>query len=216
MKLTSLSLLLLPILLCCCQQSATTSPSVGGNRPRSIIIDSTLRGTVKMAIRFISDRHFSSFQTPLEARFFSNGFLTDSIIQPDFKMCSWYSSHNDTIDLVAHIGQLETTALLIRFIGRQPTVWFFRAPHEVGGNNYFKINKEDSFSNKIEVPLVRYELKLSELPDTTNKQVVFGHITMESSGYYDKRDSVEQINKVQLKFYFRSQYRKFNFLEAKK
>jgi hypothetical protein len=178
---------------------------------QSVIIDSSLRDTVKKHIEFISDSRFSEFKTPIEARFFTDGLQTDSIIQSDFSMISWYSNHQDTIDLVAHVGEFETAALLIRFIKGKPTVLFFRAPHDVEGSRYFKIDRADTFFHKIEVTPVRCELKLSEVPDTTNKQIVFGHIDMESGEYYDKRDKVEQKHKVQMKFYFRSQYRKFNY-----
>ncbi|HEY0057687.1 MAG TPA: hypothetical protein VGB56_01045, partial [Flavisolibacter sp.] len=117
----------------------------------------------------------------------------------------------DTIGLVAHFGGLGTQALLIRFIGGRPTVWLFLAAHEVEHPGLFRINKTDSFSNQLEVPPIRYQLKLSEIPDTTNKQVIFGYIDMESGEYFDKRDPEEEKLKVRMKFYFRSQYRKFDF-----
>lgn len=176
-----------------------------------VIVDSTMHDTVNRYIKFISNREFSNFTTPIEARFFTNGLQTDSIIENDFNMISWYSSHQDTIDLVAHVGKFETAALLIRFIKGTPTVLFFRAPHDVEGGNYFKIDKAVAFSHTVEVTPIRCELTISEIPDTTNKQIVFGHIDMESGEYYDKRDKVEQKLKVQMKFYFRSQYRKFDY-----
>jgi hypothetical protein len=154
---------------------------------------------------------FPEFRTPIEARFFANGLQTDSIIQNEFRMISWYSNHGDTIDLVAHVGDFETEALLIRFLKGKPIVLFSRAPHDIEGSTYFKVDKADTFSHKIEVKPVRYQLKLSEVPNTANKQVVFGHIDLESGDYFDSRDSLEQRRKVRMKFYFRSEYRKFNF-----
>ena len=210
MKSSILLLLILSIAFCCCQQQ-TKSLAQAKDTTQSVIIDSSLRDNVKRQIEFISGRNFSKFKTPIEARFFSNGLQTDSLIQNDFNMISWYSSHKDTIDLVAHIGKFETEALLIRFMKGQPTVLFFRAPHDVEGSNYFKIAKTDTFTHKVEVTPVHYQLVLSEVPDTANKQIVYGHIDMESSEYYDKRDKVEQKHKVQMKFYFLSQYRKFNY-----
>jgi hypothetical protein len=210
MKLSILSLLTLSIILCCCQQPTKTL-SQAKDTTQSVVIDSTLRDTLKRHIEFISDRNFSNFKTPIEARFFTNGLQTDSIIENEFSMISWYSNYRDTIDLVAHVGEFETAALLIRFIKGKPTVLFFRAPHDIEGSRYFKVDKVDTFSHKIEVTPVRCALKLSEVPDTTNKQIVFGQIDMESGEFYDKRDKVEQKHKVQMKFYFRSQYRKFNY-----
>jgi hypothetical protein len=210
MKPSIICLLSISIFLCCCQQPTKTLPQTN-NAKKSIIIDSTFCDTVKRHIQLKSDRYFSSFNTPIEARFFSGGVQTDSIIQSDFHMISWYSSNKDTIDLVAHIGELESIAMLVRVVKGQPTVLFFRAPHDVEGSKYFKVAKLDTFTHKIEVTPVRYQLKLSEVPDTLNKQVVYGQIDLESGDYYDKRDTTGQTQKVQMKFYFRSQYRKFDY-----
>src|SRR5271170_4863528 len=70
-------------------------------------LDPALQDTVQRHIELHSDKYFSSFKTPTEVRYFSNGVLVDSLIQPDFQMISWYSNHGDTIDLVAHVGDLE-------------------------------------------------------------------------------------------------------------
>jgi len=205
-----LLLLILSILFCCCQQQAKSLAQTKGSI-KSVIIDSSLSDTIKRHIELISDNYFSAFKTSIEARFFTNGVQTDSIVENDFNMVSWYSSFNDTIDLVAHVGKFETQALLIRFLKGQPRVLFFRAPHDLGGSNYFKVANSDTFTHKIEVTPFRCQLRLSEVPDTTNKQIVYGHIDLESGDYYDKRDTVEKTHKVQMKFYFRSQYRKFDF-----
>ena len=124
-------------------------------------------------------------------------------------MISWYSNKKDTIDLVAHIGEFETSALLLRFINGKPKVFYYRAPHS--GQKYFRLNKADTFTNQVEVPSIRYKLSLSQIPDTINKVVVFGQIDMQSSGYYDKRDTLQQKTTIKMKFNFRSQYRKFDY-----
>ena len=124
-------------------------------------------------------------------------------------MMSWYSNDKDTIDVIAHIGQFETSALLLRFIKGNPSVFFYRALHE--GQSYFRISKTDSFSNQIEVSPIRYKLQLSQIPDTINIPVIFGRIDMESSNFYDKRDSMQKNHRIQMKFYFRSQFRKFGY-----
>jgi hypothetical protein len=209
MKSSILFLIILAIFICCCQQKKTLSQANEGSK--SIIIDSAFRDTVKRHIRLISGRYFSSFNTPIEVRFFDDSLQTDSIIQSDFHMMSWYSLNKDTLDLVAHVGELESVALLIRVIKGQPSVLFFRAPHDVEGSLNFKVSKTDTFTHKVEVTPVRYELILSEVPDTTDKPVIFGHIDMESGDYYDKRDSVELTHRVQMKFFFRSQYRKLDY-----
>ena len=199
MKLT-LTLFLI-IVLCSCKQIKDNT--------KIFILDSNLQDTTKSLVQFVSDRHFSQFKTPIEVRYFLNDKLVDSIIQTDFGMISWYNNKKDTIDLVAHIGEFETSALLLRFIDGKPSVLYYRAPHL--GQNFFRQNKTDTFINQIEVLPTRYNLLLSQIPDTINKPVVFGQIDMESSGYYDKRDTLQREHKIKMKFNFRSQFRKFDY-----
>lgn len=201
MKLTLTFTLFLTIIFCSCKQT--------NDNTKIFILDSSLQDTTKQHLQFVSDRHFSQFKTPIEVRYFLNDLLIDSIIQTDFGMISWYSNNKDTIDLVAHIGEFETSALLLRFINGKPNVFYYRAPHL--GQNYFRKNKTDTFTNQIEVQPTRYKLLLSQIPDTINKPVVFGQIDMESSGYYDKRDTLQQKHTIQMKFNFRSQFRKFDY-----
>ena len=199
------------LLLGSCKQSLKTLRQLDSDTLQSVILDSALHDTVEKNIKYIPDRHFSSFKTPIEVRWLQNGLISDSIIDDSFDMISWYSINKDTIDLVSHITEMESHALLVRFVGNEIYVFFFRAPHDTQGSKYFRKSKKDPFSHMIEVAPVRYQLKLSEIPDTINKQVIFGHIDMLSGCYYDKRDSVKRRNQLQMRFYFRSQYTKFDY-----
>lgn len=209
MKITLPYLLFLSSLFYSCQETGKPATSLFGDTTKIFILDTNLKDTAERRISFLSDKYSSYFNTPIELRFFSDGMLTDSVIELNFEMDSWYFNKKDTIDLVAHTGVLESRALLLRFINQKPSVFFYRAPH--GHQNYFKINKSDYFTDQIEVPPINYKLKLSQIPDTINKPVVFGYIDMESSDYYDKRDALQQKNRVQMKFYFRSQFKKFDY-----
>ena len=193
--------LLVSVILCFCKQKTDNA--------KILFLDSNLKDTTKSLVRFISDRHSSLFETPIEVRLLLNGQTYDSIIKSDFRMISWYSSRGDTIDLVAHIGDFETSALLLRFINEKLEVFHYRAPHS--GQHYFRLNKTDPFTNQIEVPPVKYKLSLSQIPDTIKKPVIFGQIDMESSGYYDKRDTLQQQHSIKMKFSFRSQFRRFKY-----
>ena len=208
---TPLFFVLLLTLLLCCKQSPQTSPRLIKDAQQSIILDSAFRDTVQKNIKSIPSKYFSTFTTPIDVRWFQNGLISDSIIDDNFDMISWYSLNKDTIDLVSHITEMESQALLIRFIRNDICFFFFRAPHDTEGSRYFRRSKKEPFSHMIEVTPVHYQLKISEVPDTINKQVVFGHIDMLSGSYYDKRDSIERRKQIQMRFYFRSQYRKFDY-----
>jgi hypothetical protein len=200
------SLLALAIICCCCKQPATTVAKT--QEDASIIIDGSLQDSLARHTQLKSGGYFSVFETPVEVRYLSNDVPVDSLIVKDFRMMSWYSARTDSIDLVAHVGGLETEALLVRFVKGKPHVYFYRAPHSE--QHYFKINKTDTFTSQIIVPPAHYRLQLSTIPDTLNKQVVYGHIDMESQPFFDKRDSAGP-QKVSMKFYFRSQYRKYKY-----
>lgn len=179
-------------------------------KKNSIIIDSTLRYSLEKSIRFRSDSHFSQFTTPVNVRFYSDGIETNSIIEPFFKMISWYSAHNDTIDLVAHLGEMETAALLVRVTNKKAAVFYLRAGHNQFQKR-FQFADQDSLAQFIEVPPAYYSLSLTEIPDTIRKLVIVGHIDMRSGEYLDNRDSLAQKHSISMEFYFRSQYRNFNY-----
>jgi hypothetical protein len=199
MKSFALLALLTSLFVYGCQQGART---------KTFTLDIAIKDTVQQHIKLHSNKYFSDFETPAEVRFFSDGVLVDSVIEADFHMISWYSSHKDTIDLVAHVGELETQALLIRFKYGTPHVYYFRASHD--REKFFRLTKTDSFSDRLEVPSIYYKLILSAVPDSIQKPIVFGSIEMESGIYFDKRDSLKK-KKVQMKFYFCSQFRSFNY-----
>ncbi len=195
------------VLLCYCHE--TIKPPSTAFENQSFILDSAFRDTIQRHTQYIPGRYYSKFKTPIDVQFYSNDLLVDSIIAPDFEMMSWYDSYKDTIDLVAHVGDFETFALLIHFIGGKPIVLLYMASHE--RQNYFRISKTDSFYNQIEVPVKKFKLELSQIPDTVNKPIIFGYIDMESADYYEKRHSLEKRLSAKMKFYFRSQYKKYNY-----
>lgn len=168
------------------------------------ILDSSLSDTSRQLVHFISDKHASQFKTAIEVRYYLDNQIVDSIVQPDYVMTSWYSAKNDTIDLVAHIGEFETDALLLRFVSGHPQVFHYRAAHSE--QNYFRFNITDSLTDQIEIPAIEYKLSLSQIPDAITKSVVFGQIEMESAGYYDKRDTVQKRHSIIMRFNFRAKY----------
>lgn len=196
-------------LLTSCTQTVKPVFITNADSSKTILIDTALKDIVKKQIELLSVRSFSCFKTPVIAYFFSNDQLVDSIINQEYIMDSWYWMRNDTINMVAHLGELETEALLIRFIKRKPTVYYLRVPHE--GQKFFRLHQTDSLSSHIEVEPVRYKLQLSEIPVKERKQVVYGYIDMESNNYYDHRHEIETKERIKFRFYFRSQYRKFDY-----
>lgn len=191
--------LLLTVIACC---------SCGGWRgwPYLYRVDPVVRDEVQKHIKVVTGR---SFETSLQLQNYVDDVLVDSVVDTAFQMMSWYSAHHDTIDLVAHMGVLETNALLVRFVKGMPSpdIYYYKASHE--GQRYFRHTKREDLVSQIEVPASRVRLEISETPDTVGKQVVYGVVRLESRDYYDARDSVMQPRSAHFRFYFRSVYRKF-------
>jgi hypothetical protein len=190
-----------------CREGTGISPNVVSTKNKEFTLDTAIKDTVLRNVKLHSNKHFAGFETPAEIRFFADGAVVDSIIDRDFHMISWYSVSNDTIDLVAHVADFETEALLIRFLHGTPSVYYLRASHL--GQKYFRLTTTDSLSDYVEVPPVYYDLNLSVVPDSIQKPKVFGSIDMESRPYFDRRDSLKR-NQIRMKFYFCSQFRSFN------
>jgi hypothetical protein len=207
MKLFLLLALLLMIFVVGCLERTGPSANVESTKNETFNLDTAIRDTVLRHVKLHSNKHFSHFETPAEVRFFAEGAVVDSIIESNFNMISWYRIYKDTIDFVAHIGDFETAALLIRFLHGTPNVYYLRASHE--RQKYFRLTTTDSLSDNVEVPPVYYHLNLSVVPDSIQKPKVFGSIDMESGIYFDQRDSLKR-RKIQMKFYFCSQFRSFN------
>ncbi len=172
-----------------------------------LVKDSSTIDSIKSKIQLDSNRTSSSFKTHVEAFYLENGIIVDSIVESEFNMMSWYSSHQDTISLVAHLDFFETSALLLRFVDGKVNISCFRAPHS--DRALFRLDQNDPFSIALAIPPMRYKVQLSGIPDTINKPFVFGYVDMESLEYYDKRDSLNQKHNTRMKFYFRSQFRRF-------
>ena len=193
-----------------CRRETGASSTAPSNNQSTLFVDPAIQDTVIRQIKLRTNRHFASFETPAEIRFFADGLVIDSIIESDFHMISWYSVSKDTIDLVAHIADFETEALLVRFLHGTTSVYYLRAPHE--GQKYFRLASTDPYSDYVEVPPVHYHLRLSAIPDSVKNPLVFGSIDMESGTYFDQRDSLKR-RKIQMKFYFCSKFRHFDYPE---
>ena len=213
MKLLPIYWFLISYIFLSCQQFK--------EKNQSIIIDNKIADKAKNKIRLFPDKDISYFKTRIFTQFYINDKLNNTINYDSSSMMSWYSISRDTIDLVVHIGDgFGTTALLLRFLNGSIKVMLLRAAHDP--RPLFKLNQKDSFADIVEVPARKYLLQLSEIPNLNTKKQIYGFIDMESGDYYkkkesddncEKKDSGEIKNRYILRFYFKSQYRHFDFLK---
>ena len=199
MKLFLLYYLLIALAIFSCIQAR--------EKDQSMVVDIKVADTAKNKINLLSDDHNSYFETKVWAQYYTNDFITDSVNDDNYGMSSWYSIRNDTIELVVHVSDFVTNALLLRILHDSTIVRLFLAPHTL--RPMFKLNPKDTFADFVEVPPRRYQLQLSEKPDAKTRRVIYGYIDMESSDYFVKEGATEIKESAKMKFYFRSQYKQW-------
>ena len=173
-------------------------------------IDNNIRHLAKENMRFISDRMFSQIKTALYVEYYTNDKQTDTFDQKDYSLISWYHQLRDTINLVAHINDFETEALLLKIFRDTIIVRFFRCSHST--TKIFSLHRKGKLSACIEVPARKFNLIISEIPDTLSKQVIFGYIDLESDHFYQERHHKDRKRtRTSMKFFFRSQFRRFTY-----
>jgi len=72
--------LLTTLFVCGCQHGTGTSSNVLATKNKTFTVDTSIKDTVQRHIKLHSNKYFSSFETPAEVRFFSDGTLVDSVI----------------------------------------------------------------------------------------------------------------------------------------
>ena len=118
MRLNLIFLSSLFVLFYSCGHANKKTIFLSQDSTHSITIDSAFSDVVKSQLHSTSSKKLSSFETALEAHYFANELQVDSFVG-NYKMLSWYHVHGDTIDLVAHINDFESEALLLHFIGNK-------------------------------------------------------------------------------------------------
>ena len=182
------------------------SGSACKSKDKVFIINPDIIDSAVALIKLPANKFSSDFQTHLAARFYTNDELTKSIDDAEYSISSSYGYFEDTLQLVAHISDFETQALLVKFVGDRALVRFYRCSH--GSSRLFRLNLKRPLEECIEVP-AKYNLILSVVPDTILKPTVYGSISMESDNfYYEHELEGRKKLRVSFAFFFRSQYRK--------
>jgi hypothetical protein len=185
-----------------CAPSSPTSPR------NSIVIDTGLIATAKARIRFHNNRYFSSFRTEVNAEFYTDGKLKETIKDTNYSVTSWYNYYKDTMTLVAHIGVLNTSALLLKFTQDSILVYYYACGH-TEDRKIYKLHMNDELGQCVEVPPSAYKLSLSGIPDTLTKPIIYGYVDMVSNDYYHQPRPKSLVKcRTSMRFYFRSQIQK--------
>lgn len=145
--------------------------------------------------------------------FYEDDKLSISLKEQDNKSTvfkSFYYWQGDTLGIDGAFGLFGGTGFSIKIVKGKTTLFHMLASDEVPSYAY---NQKDSLIFRLEVPCTNTKIILSEIPDATKKQVIYGYVEFKSGDYYSgsgEADGQEILprNKqsANMKIYFKSAY----------
>lgn len=123
---------------------------------------------------------------------------------------SFYYWQNDTLGIDGAYGLFGGTGFTIKIVKGVATLYHMLASDEVPSYAY---NEKDSLIFRLEVPCTDTKIVLSEIPDSTKKQVIYGYVEFKSGDYYSSSGSTEEKEilprkkqRADMKIYFKSAF----------
>lgn len=177
------------------------------NETHSFKLDTSLITIAKTKIFSPKYANFRCcFSTRLYAEFYSNDSLKEKRDTLQNDISSFYTWDKDTFYLVADIGELVTSALYIKMYKNNMSILFLKCAHI---HPWYKLQPDGKAEICIEVPCKEYDCIISEVPDSTHKQTIYGYIKLKSDDYYYDHP-IQGFKKLRtnMAFYFRANYEK--------
>jgi hypothetical protein len=195
------------------QKSASTN--ING-----IIINPNIKSEVEKYIH--PSKEFDEVEK--EIQLYENSFLgeyykndklelssNDSSKKMIFKSCYYWI--NDTLNIDGAFGLFGGSGFGIKITKDKEIVYHLLSSDESPSYAY---KENDSLLFRLEVPCTDYKIILSELPNSSKKQIIYGYVEFKSKDYYASAGSVEDkeiLPRIKLrsnmKIYFKSGFMKF-------
>lgn len=121
---------------------------------------------------------------------------------------SFYLWDKETLGINGAYGLFGGVGFYIKIVNKKAELF-----HMLSADDFpeFAYNKNDKLISRLEVPCKNTKIILSEIPDPTNKQIIYGYIEFESQNYFASQGSVEGKEilprkkvKSDMKIYFKS------------
>jgi hypothetical protein len=201
---------------CSCGQTKTIDNSNGFS------IDPNIK---KEAEKYISKSELSDIKGKMKGMIYNNRILADfykndklevstkdsTAINSIFK--SFYYWQHDTLGIDGAFGLFEGIGFSIKICNGKATLY-----HMVASNNNpgYAYKEKDSLIYRLEIPCTDTKIVLSEIPDSTKKQIIYGYVEFKSGEYYESIGSgsigsgewkeflPRNKNRANMKIYFRS------------
>ncbi len=123
---------------------------------------------------------------------------------------SFYYWQGDTLGIDGAFGLFGGTGFSIKIVKGKATLYHMLASDE---SPSFAYKEKDSLIFRLEVPCTDTKIVLSEIPDSTKKQVIYGYVEFKSGDYYSSSGSADgqeilprKKHRVNMRIYFKSAY----------
>jgi hypothetical protein len=197
--------------LCSCAQS-TKENSISG-----LVIDPNIKSEVE---KNISPSEFGAgqeivliYENRMLLEFYENDKLNFSFTEQDNRSTvfkSFYYWKGDTLGIDGAFGLFGGTGFTVKIVKGKASLYHMLASDDFPSYAY---NEKDSLTWRLEIPCTDTKIVLSEIPDSTKKQIVYGFVEFKSGDYYASSgfaDGQEILprkkQKANMRIYFKSAY----------
>lgn len=148
--------------------------------------------------------------------FYEDGKLNISFKEQDNKSSifkSFYYWQGDTLGIDGAFGLFGGTGFTVKIIKGKATLYHMLASDDFPS---YAHNEKDSLTWRLEIPCTDTKIVLSEIPDSTKKQIVFGYVEFKSGDYYASSGSADgqeilprKKQRANMRIYFKSAFIEF-------
>lgn len=146
------------------------------------------------------------------AESFENDKLVFSSFDPKFKQLfkSFYLWKDGTLSIDGAFGLFGGIGFVINIKDNKATVFHMLSSDDFPTYSY---KEQDSLIDRLEVPCTETKIILSEIPDSTKKQIIYGYVEFKSGDYYsvsgafgENEKPKKKKNRANMRIYFKSSY----------
>jgi hypothetical protein len=197
--------------LCSCAQSGKDN-SING-----LIIDPNIKSEVD---KNISPSEFGAgqeifliYENRMLLDFYEDDKLDVSFTEQDNRSTvfkSFYFWRGDTLGIDGAFGLFGGTGFTVKIVKGKASLYHMLASDDFPSYAY---NEKDSLTWRLEIPCTDTKIVLSEIPDSTKKQIVYGFVEFKSGDYYASSGSADgqeilprKKQRANMRIYFKSAY----------
>jgi len=203
------------IIIAFCSTLSSCGQSTKNNATGGLTIDPSIKAEVE---KNISTSEFGAgqdkiliYNNRMLLDFYEDDKLSISLKEQDNKSTvfkSFYYWRGDTLGIDGAFGLFGGTGFAIKIIKGKATLYHMLASDDFPSYAY---NEMDSLTWRLEIPCTDTKIVLSEIPDSTKKQIVYGYVEFKGGDYYASSGSADgqeilprKKQRANMRIYFKS------------